>query len=500
MLGLSAPAAKAADDSTKPVAAKKKDTSKDAKTPAPAAPPCGKKAGEGFWQRLNEAFGEQSAIPVWSPPKPGDPEPKRRGQPPPFDGPPYPNGEWQIGGLPTIIGDPGALVDSPYPLMQAIYDGPNGCAWKDSRIQIYGWINVSGNLSTSRNVSGKNTLPGPNANFPEVYDLRPNQMELNQAVVYIERMADEYQTDDIDWGFRISAVYGLDYRYMISRGFLDSQLLKHNDYYGFDMPMIYANLYIPWIAEGMNITIGRIISEADIEAQLAPNNLMASHSLTYGFDPYTQWGVFTTTKLNKNWIFQAGIAAGNDVAPWQADQGREPTGTIMIQWISDDNKDSIYGGSNSFNDARWGYNNLQQEVVTWTHKFNDKVWTSTESWYMYMKGSTTAPTAAVPFQNGFFTAHPGYAAECSVLNYTNFRLADNTFLSVRNEMFNDMDGSRTGHATVYSEHAIGITWWPNKLITIRPEIRFDHSYQAEAYDNGIRHNQFTLGCDLVYHF
>ena len=46
----------------------------------------------------------------------------------------------------------------------------------------------------------------------------------------------------------------------------------------------------------MNIRIGRIISEPDIEAQLAPNNLMASHSLLYGFDNYCQEGIFTTTR------------------------------------------------------------------------------------------------------------------------------------------------------------------------------------------------------------
>ena len=48
--------------------------------------------------------------------------------------------------------------------------------------------------------------------------------------------------------------------------------------------MVYFDLYIPYIFQGMNIRIGRIISEPDIEAQLAPNNLMASHSLLYGFD------------------------------------------------------------------------------------------------------------------------------------------------------------------------------------------------------------------------
>ena len=37
--------------------------------------------------------------------------------------------------------------------MQAIYDGPNGKSWYDSRIQFYGWVTVSGNISTSHNTA-----------------------------------------------------------------------------------------------------------------------------------------------------------------------------------------------------------------------------------------------------------------------------------------------------------------------------------------------------------
>ena len=58
-------------------------------------------------------------------------------------------------------------------------------------------------------------------------------------------MPDEFQKDHIDRGFRVSGVYGLDYRFMISRGLFSDQLLKQNNYYGFDMPMIYVDLYLP---------------------------------------------------------------------------------------------------------------------------------------------------------------------------------------------------------------------------------------------------------------
>jgi Putative beta-barrel porin-2, OmpL-like. bbp2 len=304
----------------------------------------------------------------------------------------------------------------------------------------------------------------------------------------------------IDWGFRISGVYGLDYRFMISRGLFSDQLIKHNNYYGFDMPMVYFDLYLPQIFQGMNVRIGRIISEPDIEAQLAPNNLMASHSLLYGFDNYTQTGIFTTTKINDQWTIQAGISNGMDVALWQDDPGNQPTGTVMIQWTAPNQNDSVYFGDNAFNNGKFGYNNLQQVVGTWTHKFNDKIYTATEAWYMYMNDAKSHPMPEVPFQSGSFPVRDGYASEWAILNYTLFRIAPAAFLTVRNEYMNDRVGSRTGFATQYSEHSIGITWWPNKIVTVRPQLRFDHSYDVLAFNNGTRQNQFVFSTDFIIHF
>jgi hypothetical protein len=448
-----------------------------------------RKMKEPFWKRFDEAMLEQLGTPANIP---GTPPPARRIPPAPFDSPPFPAGDWQIGGSP-VIGDPGELA--PYPLMQAIYEGPGGQAWKDSKVQIYGWVNFSGNISTSHP-----SKTSENGNFPLVYQERPNRMELDQIVLYLERMPDENQTDHIDWGFRFSTLYGLDYRFTISRGWFSDQLLKHNSYAGVDMPMVYVDLYIPYVFQGMNIRIGRIISEPDIEAQLAPNNLMASHSILYGFDDYCHEGIFTTTKISDMWTIQAGIDCGTDVAIWQDDPGRQPTGTVMIQWTASNQMDSIYAGANSFNNGEFGYNNLQQYIGTWTHKFNDKIYSATEAWYMYMNDAVNHPTKEVPFQSGSFPVRNGYAPEWAVVNYTMFRLSPGAFFTVRNEYFRDKVGSRTGFATPYTEHSIGLTWWPDKLITIRPELRFDHSYDVPAYNNGRDKSQLAFVTDVIYHF
>jgi hypothetical protein len=512
-----------------------------------AAPPgpevTGRHAHENFFKRYDDANFEALSTQAYTPPAPvpaGSNAPaqaNRRGHPTPFDAPPFPDGEWQLGGT-EVIGDQNLTPD--YPLMQAIYDGPHGQAWRDSRIKFYGWEDFSGNVSSSHDVAGSGVftgtfangaskLTGAGANFPLAYDQRPNRLEQNQFVVYAERTPDEFQTNSADWGFRMSWVYGLDYRYMISRGWDSDQLVKRDNFYGMDTPMMYFNYYIPNLAEGLNLTFGRIISEADIEAQLAPNNLMSSHSLLYAFDPYCQWGLFASLKVNDNLIVQAGASAGNDVTPWETqDPGCQPTGAVMCQYQSSNNKFSFYGGANAFNNAHWGFNNIQQYVGTLSYKFNETVWMSHETWYMYQTGCPGQPSKTNPsgvlasdeplsqnggfgFSDGEIPVHPGYAAEYATLNYTMFRIAPNAFFTIRNELFNDLDGERTGYATLYTEHSLGLTWWPCKLITFRPEIRYDHSWgthgsssdivdEAKPFDNGTRRQQFTAQFDVIYTF
>ena len=500
-------------------AARADGTNAPASTNAPAAQPYGKKVDKGFFRRLNEAYAEQFSTPAYAPPDTNaPPTPPRRIGDPPFDSPPFCTGDWQLGGGPNVIGDPGALRDAPYPLMQAIYDGPYGKWWYDSRIQFYGWVTISGNYSSSHNVG-----PSQAANFPEVYSERPNRIENEQDVLYIERMADMSQVDHIDWGFRLALLYGLDYRFMGSRGYLNDQnLFVKNKYSGFDTPMMYANLYIPQVAEGMEIIFGRIISMPDIEQQLAPNNMMASHSLVYSFDNYTMWGLWTTTKLNKNWCLQVGIADGVDIAPWETnDRGDQPTLSVNLQWIGSGGKDSFYIGMNSLNNGHMGFNNLQECIESYSHKFNDKCWTTFEGQYMFTKDCVTAPTKDIPIQDGFFPTKGGYVWTGGVVNYTCYRIAPGAFATLRNELWDDPYGYRSSYGSAYYEAAVGVNWWPSKLICLRPEIRYDHCFTQNglasstanfnttgavgthafgAYDNGTRVNQFVAAIDLTYHF
>ena len=174
-----------------------------------------------------------------------------------------------------------------------------------NKIRVYGWVTAEANLSTSKN-----------ANTPDSYWIRPNHVDMDQALIRVERNLDSVQTDHIDWGFRSTLMYGIDYRYMTAGGWFSDQLLKHNELYGWDPTEQYFDVYVPWVTQGMIVRVGRWIACPDIETQFAPDNYMGSHSLLFTFDTYTQTGVMLTFKLSDQWTFQAAIHSGTDMAPW----------------------------------------------------------------------------------------------------------------------------------------------------------------------------------------
>jgi hypothetical protein len=263
--------------------------------------------------------------------------------------------------------------------MQALWSGPHGDWWKKTKIQIYGWLNFGFNVSTS----DKSFHGNKYGNFPTAYDEVPNAVEPDQEVLYIERQPDTVQTDHFDWGFRLTNLYGLDYRFTTAKGIFSNQLLGKNLEYGYDPVMAYVDLYWGQVAEGMNIRIGRYISLPDIEAQLAPNNYTYSHSILYTFDAYTQTGITITTKLSDHWLLQTGLSAGNDVAPWVGEPNAKPTFNGCIAYTWQEGRDNHYACINSLNDGKYAYNNLQSVYYTWYHKISTSWHTGTEAWYMW---------------------------------------------------------------------------------------------------------------------
>ncbi len=143
----------------------------------------------------------------------------------------------------------------------------------------------------------------------------PNTIQLDQAVAKIEREIDWVQTDHIDWGFKSVSLFGIDYRYTTAGGWFSQQLLYHNNLYGYDPVEQYFELYIPRIFEGMVIRVGRWIACPDIETQYAPDNYLATHSLLFTYDTYTQTGAMFSFQLNQRNMVQGAIEVGHGHGP-----------------------------------------------------------------------------------------------------------------------------------------------------------------------------------------
>jgi hypothetical protein len=449
----------------------------DAASPLPDAPAAKAAPARSFFVRWLEFYRQD-----WlETPSPASTTPARRGPPSPLDSPPFPNSDWSYGGSP-VIGEPDG---NSYPLMTAI----NGA---ESRTKVYGWVEPTLNFSTSSN-----------SNAPEANDVYSNRFELGQFVVYAERLPDSVQRDHIDWGFHLTSLFGTDYRYTTAKGYFSGQLLDDHREYGFDPALEYVDLYVPRVGQGMNLRLGRFISVPGIEAQLAPNNYVFSHSLLYSIDPFTDTGLMATIKLNDQWLVQLGITGGHDVALWTSDA--KPSGTGCVSYTTKSVNDNIYACANGINDGKYAFNNMQQYDATWYHKFSKTWHMATESWYMYERDVPAIAGNLQP-EKGANPAHclvgeqrciaPEYAA----VNFLQKELSAHDFLSFRSDFLDDKKGQRTGYATKYSENTLAWTHWIGTTVQIRPELRFERAWDARTYDNGRRQNQFTAASDLIFHF
>jgi Putative beta-barrel porin-2, OmpL-like. bbp2 len=496
--------------------------------------------GTGFLERLINYYRLE-----WDhekpPTDPDAPESRRKYWPDaPTTTPPYPFTEWPYGGT-TLLGvtRPNS-VDSP--LMAALANTDFGHWLQADHIQIYGWIDGGGNISSN------NVKPG--GNYPVSYNYTPNRDQLDQAVVYVERLPDTVQTDHVDWGFRISAIYGENYRYTTAFGLADYQLHGHDLFNGYDFPMLYGEVFMPQFAEGLMVRFGRFIAIPDIEQQLAPNNYMYIHSLSYAFDNYTNTGVIGTLAVNRNWSLQFGVTCGTDTMCWNIgarvpnpfpnpvfsdatmpkDPGAQLSYTAGARWQSNSGWDSVYVVENGINNGTWGYDNLQWTGLTWYHRF-DPYWHFAWEGYLVEQRNVlniTDPLGIIarggyPFTpaNGFQFNAPFFAqcndpavAACTAralgtVMYLNHQFSPLDNLTFRAEFFDDMEGQRTGTKTRYIDFGIGWQHWFSPQFEIRPEMDYYRSLDAPAFNANFnatppilpnRRDTLIVAADLIWHY
>jgi RNase P/RNase MRP subunit p29 len=92
------------------------------------------------------------------------------------------------------------------------------------------------------------------------------------------------------------------------------------------------------------------------------------------------------------------------------------------------------------------------------------------------------------------------APEYAIVNYVNREFNPHLFVGFRSDVLNDQKGQRTGIPGKYTENTLYATKYFGSTILVRPEIRFDHSWDRPGYNLGTARNQFFFGVDMIYKF
>ncbi|MFN4259485.1 MAG: outer membrane beta-barrel protein [Gemmataceae bacterium] len=435
-----------------------------------------------------------------SPPQPPEvPPPQEADTPPPFESVAELVEE---GVLPVQPTPEEAVVAQDLPerwaFMKATQGTWIGKVMNDSRLQCYGWVDMSYNVSTARS-----------DNTPLVWDYLANEFMMQQAWFRFERPVDTTASGP-SWGFRSDWLYGTDYVFTLPRGIFNGQLTANDgepNTYGVDPITFYGEVYLPNLFQGVNVKVGRYLTPFGVESVEAINSPLVSKSYAFNWSPpFTHTGVFTTVTLTDQWACSLGWALGNDIFIDPANESRF-VGTL--QWLSPSGRDSVAFGTSvgrgKFNLAE-DFNNINVFDIVWIHQFNPR-WTYIfEIIYGYqtnapLPGVLLPPPVELEERAGdalaeepttkFGTAHWG-----SIVNYLLFSCNDKTTLIGRFELFDDFQGSRTGFEGLYTSCTCGVQYYPWKSVLIRPEIRWDHNIESKPFEG--KSGIFTAAADVIF--
>ena len=261
--------------------------------------------------------------------------------------------------------------------------------------------------------------------------------------------------------------------------------------------MVYGEVFIPQIGEGLVVRLGRYIAIPDIEAQLAPNNL---HVLPLddlclrqlyqrGPDRHAGGDQELVRAIGRDdWHRHRRVAPGPDGSqsvsqsgvPQQHDASGSRCGAFP------DSRPSLaeqLGGrqfhlvANGINGGQWGYNNLQWFGGTYYHKFDEQWHLAFEMYTLSQRNvlnqnnaeaQTIMANGGYPFTvaNGFNYNAPNFAqcnaalVSCTArvvaaVAYLNYKFSALDNISFRPEFYDDMAGQRTGVKTRYANFGVG---------------------------------------------
>ena len=254
----------------------------------------------------------------------------------------------------------------------------------------------------------------------------------------------------------------------------------------------------------------------------APDNFFYSHAYTmqYG-EPFTHTGVLLSYPFDQNWSVTGGVVTGSETGGWDGgfDKGLGNwNGIGGVTWTSDDKGTSVFVSGTTGATSETNNNNFSIYSIVINHDIMEGLH------YTFQHDHGFAGKAVV--RNG----HALDATWYGINQYITYDIQDDLAIGIRGEWFRDDDGFRvfspgrtlslidpvvdpvTGEGlnspSSYYAVTLGLNWKPLKWVMVRPNVRYDWSDKAKAYDNGggstdyagTKTSQFLFSTDVVITF
>lgn len=352
---------------------------------------------------------------------------------------------------------------------------------KDLGINVGGWV--------SSGVSGNIDSPEDRFNGPVTFGDRANEFHMQQLNGYIERAVD---TEGKKWdlGFRADILYGTDARFTTQANFDNKLILDSSSrFYKLAFPQVYATVFAP-IGNGLTTKIGHFYTIIGNEVVTAPDNFFFSHAYTmqYG-EPFTHTGIISSYPVNDNISLTGGVVSGWDSF------FQEPANFLGGATFTTDNKKTSLAFSVITGDVqKLDKHNRTMYSVVLSHDITDTLHYKLQHDLGIEEKSTSADAAKWYGINQYLT----------------YDINDKLGAGLRLEWFRDEDGARVGAIgngnmmpggqNHYLAATAGLNYSPISWLTLRPEVRYDHSTENNAYNAGLSNDQLLISADATVRF
>lgn len=304
-----------------------------------------------------------------------------------------------------------------------------------------------------------------------VFNTHPNNFDLHQGYLYLEKLADGSQGSS--WGYRADILYGVDAANTQAFGNTPGRWDYLNGWdhgvYGFAMPQ----LYLEYAYCDTNIKVGHFYTPLGYEVVTAPGNFFYSHAFTMNFgEPFTHTGVLASHKYNDKLKLYGGWTLG-----WDTGFDRFNNGSNFIGGFTYTFSDTLSATYlTTYGNLGWVGNGYAHSIVI-DKKLSDK-------WNYVLLSDNVSTDKGVFGGNTYHTI--------STSNYVFYTINECLKAGVRAEWWK-------ADSVSYYELTGGVNFRPKANVVFRPEIRKQWS-PAGPNPIGIPNPQTIFGIDMIITF